>query len=316
MLSGTGASLGVLMGYIFRRNSGRAWHLRKRSMELWPSWVKNLHSEECPLSIKKPLIQLARSNEEAIRMRNISSLRCKQGLYFLEGKQTNASGLPWPKNLYGGLVSENDGFIDPLELQKSLKKALIKEKVEMINKKVTSINRSLSGYSWELKFQTGGDLKCNIVIICAASGTEKLLAPLGHKISLTSVLGQVLELEIASDKNNWINWPAVLVSNGINLLPYGPNKLLIGATLETGMLPNDNAAKELIELKGNAPAWLNKAKVVNNWYGFRSRPDNRPAPILEKLEEGLILASGHYRNGILLTPSTAEWIRGEIDKSK
>jgi glycine/D-amino acid oxidase-like deaminating enzyme len=35
---------------------------------------------------------------------------------------------------------------------------------------------------------------------------------------------------------------------------------------------------------------------------------DRPAPLLEALEPGLILASGHYRNGVLLAPATAEWI--------
>ena len=35
-INGTTASLGVLMGNVFRRSSGRAWRLRQRSMELWP----------------------------------------------------------------------------------------------------------------------------------------------------------------------------------------------------------------------------------------------------------------------------------------
>ena len=36
--NGTQASLGVLMGNINKRSKGRAFLLRKRSMELWPEW--------------------------------------------------------------------------------------------------------------------------------------------------------------------------------------------------------------------------------------------------------------------------------------
>jgi glycine/D-amino acid oxidase-like deaminating enzyme len=61
-------------------------------------------------------------------------------------------------------------------------------------------------------------------------------------------------------------------------------------------------------LNDRAPTWLKKAEPIEQWSGLRARPVDRPAPLLEKLEPGLILASGHYRNGVLLAPATAEWI--------
>jgi len=54
--------------------------------------------------------------------------------------------------------------------------------------------------------------------------------------------------------------------------------------------------------------------VVGHWSGLRARPVDRPAPLLEELEPGLILASGHYRNGVLLTPGTAEWVAAELEQ--
>ncbi|MGL6134741.1 MAG: FAD-dependent oxidoreductase, partial [Prochlorococcaceae cyanobacterium] len=38
----------------------------------------------------------------------------------------------------------------------------------------------------------------------------------------------------------------------------------------------------------------------------------QPAPVLEVLEPGLVVASGHYRNGVLLAPATAEWVASRI----
>jgi len=34
--------------------------------------------------------------------------------------------------------------------------------------------------------------------------------------------------------------------------------------------------------------------------------------LLDVLEPGLILASGHYRNGVLLAPATADWVCQQI----
>jgi glycine/D-amino acid oxidase-like deaminating enzyme len=61
-------------------------------------------------------------------------------------------------------------------------------------------------------------------------------------------------------------------------------------------------------LTERAPTWLKNAEAIEQWSGLRARPVDRPAPLLETLEPGLILASGHYRNGVLLAPATAEWI--------
>jgi len=58
-LTGTSASLGVLMGHVFRRSSGRGWRLRQRSMALWPSWVSELQRQEPHLMLETPLYAMA-----------------------------------------------------------------------------------------------------------------------------------------------------------------------------------------------------------------------------------------------------------------
>jgi glycine/D-amino acid oxidase-like deaminating enzyme len=53
--------------------------------------------------------------------------------------------------------------------------------------------------------------------------------------------------------------------------------------------------------------------VVRQWQGLRPRPLGRPAPLLECLAPGLLLAGGHYRNGVLLAPASAEWVVEQIE---
>jgi glycine/D-amino acid oxidase-like deaminating enzyme len=52
---------------------------------------------------------------------------------------------------------------------------------------------------------------------------------------------------------------------------------------------------------------------VRHWRGLRCRPIGQAAPVLAEPEPRLLVASGHYRNGILLAPATAAWIRERIE---
>ena len=84
--------------------------------------------------------------------------------------------------------------------------------------------------------------------------------------------------------------------------------------MEPGAGPADaQALGQLRNLGGEAPAWLRNAEVIRRWQGLRARPEGRPAPLLEQLEPGLLLASGHYRNGVLLAPASAAWAAGQIE---
>ena len=56
-------ALGLLMGNMYQKRSGRSWDLRKQSIELWPQWITFLQKFNYELNIDKPLIQLT-TNEE------------------------------------------------------------------------------------------------------------------------------------------------------------------------------------------------------------------------------------------------------------
>lgn len=95
------------------------------------------------------------------------------------------------------------------------------------------------------------------------------------------------------------------------LVPRGDGRLLIGGTVEErGFDASLTAGGVLAMLEG---AWralpaLEELPIDEMWVGFRpgSRDD---APILGPTPvEGLVLATGHHRNGILLTPATADGV--------
>ena len=309
-LNGTTASLGVLMGHVFRRSSGRSWRLRKRSMELWPGWITKLQDFVPNLTLQTPLLQVASDEATRDRLNALAEQRQQLGLRALAPAELDRL---WSGANHGGLWSERDGRVDPLKLQQSLRLAAAEHQVSLIAEPVEALERHNAGWS---VLRAGGQRDVfAAVVVCAALASSALLAPLGHDRAMTAVLGQVLRLKLNDAPTNWHHWPAVLVDQGFNLIPDGPNQLLLGATVEPGTEASEDPLALMRSLHGQAPDWLRSATVIEHWSGLRARPIERPAPLMEVLEPGLILASGHYRNGVLLTPATAEWVGTALEQA-
>ena len=308
-LNGTSASLGVLMGHVFRRNSGRGWRLRRRSMELWPQWIETLQAHQPGLKLHQGLLQIAEDERAAERMASLAAQRIDLGLQIV----TNADlAAVWPTASHGGLHSRQDGRVDPLLLQLALRQALARQSVELNTTAVVGLERNDN--RWRVHRADGDSSVHDVVLLCTALSTDALLEPLGHARPMTPVLGQALALQLETGPTTWANWPSVLVDQGFNLIPTAPGRLLLGATVEPGDRAADDPLALMRSLNERAPTWLRTATVIDHWSGLRARPVDRPAPLLEELEPGLILASGHYRNGVLLTPGTAEWVATALEQ--
>ena len=77
-------------------------------------------------------------------------------------------------------------------------------------------------------------------------------------------------------------------------------------------LATDLTFEKLTNFLDKKPSWLMKGKISKKWYGIRSRPDGEPSPIMKNLEDGLIICTGFYKNGILLAPACSKWVANEI----
>ncbi len=101
----------------------------------------------------------------------------------------------------------------------------------------------------------------------------------------------------------------VLWAPGIYLVPRAEGSLIVGATVEEKGFDERLTAGgifALLEAAWRAVPAIEELAIEEMWVGFRptSRDD---APILGPTPvDGLLLATGHHRNGILLAPATAE----------
>ena len=318
MLNATEASLGVLMGYIYRKTSGRSWKLRKRSMELWPKLLIDISKWSNNLKIETPLIQLGTSEKEGALLKKLADKKQGLGIDVLDKETTSHYSKLFNTNIEIALISKNDGRINPKRLLISLLEVLNVYKVEKIAESVVSLERNpnIKNRRWNIHLSNNKILEKDTVVICASLGSKKLLDPLGHSIPLEPILGQVLDLDINIKYTDNFIWPSVINMQGYNFILDNQNKcrMLIGATLENTLSPNENY---LNNMKGSIPSnWSDSTLVNNQWYGIRARPTNEASPIIKNLEPGLLINTGHYRNGILLAPACAEWIGQEINEGR
>ncbi len=313
--NGTQASLGVLMGNIYKRSKGRAFLLRNKSIALWKEWLTEINYPKSDFIFEKPLIKLTNSEKEYQSMIELSNNKKNYGIELLDKNSLDFWNSIFETKLIGGLISHEDGRLNPIKLIKSLMKSLDQIKINKIDKKVCKIikNRNLYDKSWNIDLENNQSIAQDYIVICSALNTQKLLKPLGHEIFLEPILGQVLELELKKRISNWKEWPAILNYQSINFIHHHPNHMLIGATIEQRIKPSLIDRQKMLNMNNNAPKWMSDATVCHEWNGIRAKPLKEPAPLLKQLEPGLLINTGHYRNGVLLAPACAEWIGLQIE---
>ena len=142
-------------------------------------------------------------------------------------------------------------------------KTLDQLKINKVDKNVTKIhkNNNLSNKNWIIDLENNHSINQDYIVICSALSTQKLLKPLGHKIFLEPILGQVIELELGNIRINWKKWPAILSYQSINFIHHKHNQILIGATIERGTSPDLLEKQKMLTLNNTAPGWMKNAKI-------------------------------------------------------
>ena len=307
------SSLGLLISNMYQKSKGRSWELRKKSNELWPKWIKFLQKYNKTLNIEKPLIQLTTEQEKFEKLSKFISHHPMRDLRVLEEDSTIIQNINKIFNINNltGIISDQDGRIDPIALLKTLNIVLKDKKINFINEEIVKIKKLNN--QWISTCRNKLEIASDVVVLCNSLDAIKLIDLNCHNIKLKPVLGQAMEISINEKEINFLSLPKYFSINGKNFLRTNKNKLIIGSTEEYDIEPKENTFEKLTDFLENEPQWLNKNNITNKWFGIRSRPEGEPSPILKSLEKGLILCTGFYKNGILLAPACSKWISTEIE---
>jgi glycine oxidase len=281
------------------------------SARLYPDFVAELEaaSGEATGYSREGALHIALDRDEAAELRRLHEL---QRSFELEAEWLAPSGCRrlepgLTPSFHGGVFAAGEGSIDPRALARALVAALAAEGVQVRTgcEVVAGVfeGERLAG----VRTAGGKELRAGAVVLAngAWSGTTEWL-PEHARPPVRPVKGEVLELRT---RNGGVPCERIVCSERIYLVPRPDGRLIVGATSQERGFDTTVTAGGVHELLREAYRLLPdvaEMELSGAIAGLRpGTPDNMPI-IGPGAIEGLILATGHYRNGILLAPLTAE----------
>ena len=343
----TSAALGVLMGIISSKTKGIAWRMRESSIQRYTTLIPELEAitgRKIPCN-RQGIVMLLSENLERPLESGVEVLSEWEQLREIRQSQSWELQIWDQEQLQKYCPQVNDPQIigavySPQDLQLNAT-ALTLALVDAAQRNGVNFKFGVSVTGTEtpppppptplhIKKGLGEARKCNFIettegkvtadwfIMSAGLGSTALTAQLDQIVNIRPVLGQALYLSLGHSLGN-PDFQPVITGNDVHIVPMGNGDYWVGATVE---FPNEQDQippnQELLAaVRQQAIAFtpdLAAAKVLRTWSGLRPRPEGRPAPIIDKLPgfTNVLLATGHYRNGVLLAPATATAIREMI----
>jgi glycine oxidase len=211
----------------------------------------------------------------------------------------------------GALLVHGQGYVDNRRLGRALLAACVSRGV-VVHAPVQGVAvecdaRRVLGVRSELGFAPA-----SVVVNAAGAWAGKIAGvPESALPPVVPVKGQMLALAAPAGflrRPTWIP--------GAYLVPRTDGRLLIGATVEEAGFDERATAEgthALLHAALDAAPSLGAFTVTESWSGLRpGTPDGRPF-IGPTAIDGLLDATGHYRNGILLAPATADAIASFVE---
>jgi glycine oxidase len=219
----------------------------------------------------------------------------------------------------GGVHAPGEGSVDPRKLTAALLAALAgEEEVELrvgAGEPAEVVAPLLEGERLVgVRTAAGEELRAAWTVLAAGawSGRAEWL-PQPARPPVRPVKGQILELRSADGPPPCTR---ILASERVYLVPRPDGRLIVGATVEERGFDTRVTGGGVHELLREAYRLLPdvaEMELVEAMAGLRpGTPDNLPIVGPGALD-GLLLATGHYRNGILLAPLTGEAVAALLD---
>ena len=212
-------------------------------------------------------------------------------------------------NVRAGLHLPHEGYVDNRLLMSALTKYADFNGIKRIYGTVATVNAGRD----HARITTAGLDVHQADIAIVATGTWS---------SVIKLQGTAIDLPVRPVRGQMVSWDAapeirhLLYTGSGYLVPRSDGRLLAGATVEDvgfDAATTDAAAKGLSAAAAEMVPALTGRSISDQWMGFRPcSPDG--LPIIGRLKDApsVIVATAHYRNGILLAPRTAEIVAGMI----
>ncbi|MFF8639524.1 glycine oxidase ThiO [Streptomyces sp. NPDC015345] len=258
-------------------------------------------------------LAVALDSDDRAHLRELHALQCRSGLesQWLSGRECRRLEPMLAPGVRGGLRVDGDHQVDPRRLAAALLVACERAGVAFHRgwAERLSVVRDRAG---GVVLGDGTELHADQVVLAAGSLSGRLAGvPDDVLPPVRPVKGQVLRLTVPKAYAPFLSRTvrAVVRGGALYLVPRENGELVVGATSEELGWDTTVTAGGVYELLRDAHELvpgITELPLTETRAGLRpGSPDNAPLLGPTRLP-GLQLATGHYRNGVLLTPLTGD----------
>ena len=214
-------------------------------------------------------------------------------------------------DVHGGVLFADDWSVDNRRYAAALREAARAAKVRCVRDRVLEV-RVRDGQARGVRLADGGDIDAARVVVAAGSWSGAVAGlPDALRTVVRPVKGQLLRLRHPAGVPPVISHTirAIVRGTDVYLVPRADGELIVGATQEERGPDQTVTAGAVHDLLHDAMSVLpvtSELILAETCAGLRpGTPDN--GPVVGRCgPDGLLLATGHYRNGILMSPVTAD----------
>jgi len=231
-------------------------------------------------------LSVARDGDDMAVLDDLAIYQEKLGLSVqrLRGRECRALEPALAPTTRGGLLVEGDHQVDNRALVLVLREACRRAGVDLVPERVVRL----------------ADVHAGAVVLAAGAASAALVP----ELPVRAVKGQLLHLR----------GPEPLAARNLRgidayLVPRADGRLVVGATVEerSDRTVTARGVHDLLRAAMELMPDVGELELVATTAGLRpGTPDN--APLLGWWDDRVLVATGHYRNGVLLSPITAELV--------
>ncbi len=307
------AAAGILGAQLEAQRDGPMLRLCVASRTLWPKWARTL-TRATGIDVEHRSCGAMEVATTRAARRHLAARARWQRKLGLDARSISAERAravePALGPCTGALLLADDARVDPPRLLRALHVAALRAGVEFRTGAYVRRVVVTDGAARGVELEGGQAVTARQVVVAAGSWTTLVGGLTLAKDAVTPARGQIVELVSPAPVVS-----RVVAGSGCYLVPRDDGRTLVGSTLEFVGFERDVTARAVRDLLTAAvemvPA-LADASVSRTWSSFRPYTVDELPLIGPTDVPGLTLATGHYRNGILLAPVTARIVSAVV----
>ncbi len=311
------AAAGILGTEVEAQSEGPFVDLCRLSRALYSDWVKDLEKEtSIELGFReRGVLEVCYNNDELDRLKALRGFQIEAGRSELKSAAELLQLEPGlSSKIAGGLFFPGDAQIVPRQLFRATHIAAQNYGVKFTTGAYVRriVTEGSAPRVRGVELEDGQLLEADNVVVAAGSWTPLIDGLPLSKRSVIPARGQIISL-----RHHLRTLSRVVFAPDCYLIPRDDGQLLVGSTLEfVGYKKGVTAAalRDLLQAALRCIPALAEAEMDDSWSNFRPYTEDHMPLLGDGGVDGLALATGHYRNGILLTPITAKLIKQIVFK--